>query len=101
MIKRIKAYTAKYYPDVTFRGNGYMMGFVSGLIFLEATRIADEAGELHFEGLVKGLHSIKNLDTGGLTAPLTIRNNRFPVATLWRANPKDLTFEPMMFFAVQ
>jgi branched-chain amino acid transport system substrate-binding protein len=97
MMRKIKEYTAKRYPEVTFRDNAYMMGYVSGLILIEAAGIADKDYDLSFDGLVKGLHSIKNLDTGGLTAPLTIRNNRFPVATLWRANPEKKTFEPMGF----
>ena len=38
MIKKIKAYTAKKYPNVTYRDNSYMQGFMTGLIFVECLK---------------------------------------------------------------
>jgi branched-chain amino acid transport system substrate-binding protein len=94
MIRRIKAYTAEHYSDVTYRSNLYMLGYTSGLIAVEVLRKADSLGDLNYWGLVRALHSVKNLDTRGLTAPLTIRNNRFPVATVWLADTKGGIFRP-------
>jgi branched-chain amino acid transport system substrate-binding protein len=94
MIKKIKAYTKKTYPGVKFRPNSYMQGFTTGLIFVECLKRADKAGQLNGEGLVKALQSIKDLDTGGLTAPLTVHNNKFPVAKIWKANTAKKIFEP-------
>ncbi len=94
MIKKIKEYTKKTYPGVKFRPNSYMQGFTTGLIFVECLKRADKAGQLNGEGLVKALQSIKDLDTGGLTAPLTVNNNKFPVAKIWKANTTKKIFEP-------
>ncbi len=94
MIKKIRAYTASHYPDVKFRPSHYMVGFVTGLVFVEVLRRADSAGQLNHEGLVKALQGLKDFDTGGLTAPFTIRSNRFPVARIWKANVEKGIFEP-------
>ncbi|MFH0823716.1 MAG: ABC transporter substrate-binding protein [Pseudomonadota bacterium] len=94
MVKKIREYTKKTYPDVTTRPNSYMQGFVTGLIFIECLKRADKTGRLDGDALVKSLQSIKDLDTGGLTAPLTWRNNKFPVAKIWRANVAKKMFEP-------
>jgi len=94
MIKKIQAYTKKTYPDVKFRPNSYMQGFATGLIFVECLKRAAKAGDLSGEGLVKALQSIKDMDTGGLTAPLTWKNNKFPVAKMWKANVAKKIFEP-------
>lgn len=88
MIKKIKDYTAKTYPDVKFRDINYMRGFMSVLIAAECMRRADKAGELNREGVAKALQTIKNFDSGGLSAPWSVRNNRFPVAKVWAANPE-------------
>ena len=94
MIQKIKHYNGVHHPEVTFRPNSYMQGFVTGLIFVECLKRADRAGELNSEGLVKALKSIKGFETGGLTAPLTIKNNRFPVARIWQANVEKGIYEP-------
>lgn len=94
MIRKIMDYNAKHYPNVTHRQNYYMQGFTSGLIFVETLRKADKAGSLNYEGLVKALESIKDFSTGGLTAPLTVKSNRFPVAKIWAANVKTGNYDP-------
>lgn len=94
MVKRIMDYNAKHYPDIKYRPNYYMQGFVTGMIFTEVLRKADRAGNLDFKGMIRALQSIKGFDTGGLTAPLTIRNNRFPVARVWAANLATGAYEP-------
>jgi len=95
MIKKIKAYTAKTYPKVTYRDNSYMQGFMTGLIFVECLKRADKAGELNGPGLVKALQSLKDFDSGGLSAPYTVKNNKFPVARVWKANVEKKILEPV------
>lgn len=94
MIKKIREYTQKKYPNVKDRDNSYMQGFMTGLIFVECLKRADKAGELNGEGLVKALSSLKDFDSGGLSAPYTIKNNKFPVARVWKANVEKKIFEP-------
>ena len=65
------------------------------MIFVECLRKADSAGELNAEGLIKVLKSLKDFDTGGLTPPLTIRENRFPIARVLESNPAKGIFEPV------
>jgi branched-chain amino acid transport system substrate-binding protein len=95
MIKKIREYTAKKYPDVKFRDNSYFQGFITGLIFVECLKRADKAGQLNGEGLVKALESLKDFETGGLSAPLTIKNNKFPVARIWKSNVQKKIYEPV------
>jgi branched-chain amino acid transport system substrate-binding protein len=95
MIKKIRDYTAKHYPDVKDRSLDYMVAFTSCKIFVECLRRADAAGQLNTEGVTNVLQSVKDLDTGGLTPPLTIKENRFPVARVLRSNPAKGIFEPV------
>ena len=93
-IKKIRDYTAEKYPDVQFRDVAYMNAFMGALVVVECLRRADKAGKLNREGVAKALQTIKNFDSGGLSAPWTIRNNRFPVARVWSANSEKGIFEP-------
>ena len=95
MIQKIKAYSKKAHPNVAYRDNSYMQGFMTGLLFVECLKKADKAGQLNGEGLVKALQSIKDFDSGGLSAPLTIKNNKFPVARVWQVNTQKKIFEPV------
>ncbi len=95
MIRKIREYTAKHYPGVTDRPLDYIVPFTAAKIFVECMRKADSAGELNPDGLIKVLQSMKDLDTGGLTPPLTIRDNRFPVARILRSNPEKGILEPV------
>lgn len=94
MIKKIREYTKKNYKDVDYRPNSYMQGFVTGLIFVECLKRAAKEGPINGDSLVKALKSIKDMDTGGLTAPLTWHDNKFPVAKVWKANVEKKIFEP-------
>ncbi len=95
MIKKLREYTAKSYPDVTERPLPYIVAFTAGKIFVECLRKADAKGELNGEGLTKVLQSLKDFDTGGLTPPLTIKENRFPIARVLESNPAKGIFEPV------
>ncbi len=94
MIKKIREYSARKYPNVKYRDNSYMQGYMTGLIFVECLRRADKAGQLNYDGLVKALQSLKNFETGGLSAPYTNENNKFPVARVWKANVQKKILEP-------
>lgn len=95
MIRKIKAYTAKHYPDVTYRSQSYMLAFTSGLIFVECLRRADAAGEMNTKGLINALQTLRDFDTGGLTPPLTLQWNRFPVARMVKSNPRKGAFDTL------
>jgi branched-chain amino acid transport system substrate-binding protein len=94
MIQTIRAYTAAHYPDTSYRPLTYMVAFTAGMIFVESLRRADVAGDLSRAGLIKALHSIKNFNTRGLTPPLRIKNNRFPIARILRSKPREGIFQP-------
>jgi branched-chain amino acid transport system substrate-binding protein len=95
MIKKIREYTAKHHPEVRDRPLDYIVPFTAAKIFVECMRKADSAGELNPEGLIKVLQSLTDLDTGGLTPPLTIKENRFPVARILKSNPEKGILEPV------
>jgi len=95
MIRKIRAYTETKYPEVKFRDNHYMQGIVNALIAVGCLRKADKAGELNGPGLINALQSMEDFDTGGLSAPLTIRSNRFPVGRVWKANVEKGIYEPV------
>ena len=94
MIKKIRAFNAKHHPEVRHRPTHYMCGFTAGLVFVEVLRQSDKAGRLNYDGMVEALKSIKDLATGGLTAPLTCYNNSFPQARIWKADVSKAEFVP-------
>jgi branched-chain amino acid transport system substrate-binding protein len=95
MIKKLRDYTAKNHPEVTDRNLAYVVAFTAGKIFVECLRKADAAGQLNEDGLTKALQSLKSFDTGGLTPPLTIKENRFPIARILQSNPAKGTLDPV------
>lgn len=95
MIQKIREYTAKKYPDVKYRDNFYMQGVMNALIVVECLRRADKARELNGPGLVRALQSLQDFDSGGLSSPVSVVNNRFPVARVWRANVEKQIYEPV------
>ena len=94
-IRTIKAYTSEHHPEVQTRSLSYMVAFTAGKIFVECLKRADVAGKLTGEGAVMALQTLKDFDTGGLTPPLTIKDNRFPIARILKSNPKLGIFEPL------
>lgn len=52
----------------------YVRGWVSVMVMGEALKIADKAGALNGPGIKKALESLKNFDTGGLTAPISYKD---------------------------
>ncbi len=49
----------------------FVNGWVSMMVLCEGLRRADDAGELNGPGIKKALETLRNFDTGGLTAPIT------------------------------
>ena len=94
MIKKMRDFGAQRHPETKHRPVSYMVGFTSGLIFVEVMRRADKAGKLNYDGMIAALKSIQGFDTGGLTAPLTNHNNHFPQARIWRGKASSGHFEP-------
>jgi len=95
MIQKIKAWNKQHHPDVDYRPTSYMQGFLTGLVFIECLKRADNAGDLTGDGLVKALQSIKNVDVGGLMAPITVVNNKIPMGRVYQANVGKKVFEPI------
>jgi len=93
MIKKIIEWNKKHHPDVTYRPTSYMQGFVNGLLYVEALKRADKEGALTGDGLVKAMNSIKDVDFGGIMAPVTITDNKIPMGRVFKGNSKTLQFE--------
>jgi branched-chain amino acid transport system substrate-binding protein len=94
-LQEMKAFNAKHHPNVKHRTTYYTQGWFTGMIFEEALRRADKAGNLTGEGLSRALTTIKNWDVGGLTAPVTFKDNKIPVAKVWQANVQKKMYEPI------
>jgi branched-chain amino acid transport system substrate-binding protein len=95
IMKKIKAWNAKHHPDVEYRPTSYMQGFFTGQVFVEALKRADEMGSFDGDTLVKALQSIKDVDVGGMMAPITVVNNKIPMGRVYRANVGKKEFEPI------
>jgi branched-chain amino acid transport system substrate-binding protein len=93
MVKKIMDYNAHHHPDIVYRDYAYMFGFATGLIFVDVLRSAAKQGKLDYDGLVGALKSMQDVDTGGLTAPLTNVNNRFPQVKIWQGNAQKGDYE--------
>jgi len=96
-IKKIQEWTKKKYQNVTYRPQAYMQVYLSTMLFVETFKRADKmkGGYNTPENVVKAFQSIKDFDVGGLTPPVTIRDNSIPVGRVYRGNPKTLQFEPV------
>jgi len=95
MIQKIRAWNQKHHPDVTYRPTSYMQGFFTGLVFVECLKRADKAGNLSGDGLVKALQSIKDVDVGGLMAPITVIDNKIPMGRVYKADVGKKEFVPI------
>ncbi|MGD9111721.1 MAG: ABC transporter substrate-binding protein, partial [Desulfobacterales bacterium] len=95
IIQKIRAWNQKHHPDVTYRPTSYMQGFFTGLVFVECLKRADKAGDLSGGGLVKALQSIKDVNVGGLMAPITVINNKIPMGRVYKADVAKKEFVPI------
>ena len=72
-----------------------MQGFFTGQVFVETLKRADEMGGFDGDTLVKALQSIKDVDVGGMMAPITMVNNKIPMGRVYKANVGKGVFEPI------
>ncbi|RJP55743.1 MAG: hypothetical protein C4549_07760 [Deltaproteobacteria bacterium] len=68
---KVREITLKYDPSFkeAMQNKFYTQGWITALITAEGMKKA--AHNLTIEGLVDGIESLKNLDTGGITAPIS------------------------------
>ena len=95
IVPKIRAWNEKHHPDIKYRPNSYMAAFFCGQLFVEILKRADKAGALNGEGLVKAMQSIKDVDVGGMMAPVTVVNNKIPMGRVFQANVAKGIFEPI------
>lgn len=95
IMKKIKDWNAKHHPKHTYRPTSYMQGFFTGQVFIECLKGADKLGEINGETLVKALQGIKDVDVGGMMAPISIVNNKIPMGRVYKANVQKGIFEPI------
>jgi branched-chain amino acid transport system substrate-binding protein len=93
--QEIKAFNKKHHPKVKHRTTYYTQGWFTGMIFAECLRRADKAGNLTGKGLSDALATIKDWNVGGLTAPVTFKDNKIPVAKVWEADVKKKVYVPI------
>jgi len=95
IMAKIKAWNKTHHPEVEYRPTSYMQGFFTGQVFVECLKRADQMGQIDGETLVKALQSIKDVDVGGMMAPITVVNNKIPMGRVYKANVQKGIFEPI------
>ncbi|WP_412050123.1 ABC transporter substrate-binding protein [Hoeflea sp. Naph1] len=80
MLDRIRAMRPEY------QATGYMQGFVTAMLMVEASKRVIEAGdELNGATLKTALNTIKDFDTGGVIGvPISIPGNSIPVGRVYQ-----------------
>jgi len=94
-IQKMKAFNKRHHPKVKHRTTYYTQGWFTGMIMVECLKRADKAGKLTGEGLSEALATIKNWDVGDLTARVTFKDNKVPVAKVWKADVKKKAYVPI------
>jgi branched-chain amino acid transport system substrate-binding protein len=95
MIQEIIAFNQKHHPDIQYRPTYYMQSWFTGMIFVECLKRADKMGKINGDNLVKALHSLKDFDTGGLTPPVTFKNNKSPAGRVYKADVAKKIYTPI------
>jgi branched-chain amino acid transport system substrate-binding protein len=96
IIKKLRKWNEKHYPDMKYRPTSYMQGFFTGQVFVECLKRADKAGQLNGDGLVKALQSLKDVDSGGMMCrPYSVVNNKIPYGRVFKGNAEKGIFEPV------
>ena len=97
-VAKMRKITLKYRPgtEKPYRGKLYTQGWVMSVVLLEGL---DKAGRrLDTESFIHGLEGIKNLDTGGLTGPISFSSSDHKGGSTWKifkADPSTGMFSPM------
>ncbi len=96
-IRAMRAWNEKNHPaEAKYRPNSYIQGWFTGMLYVEAIRRTLAAGKpLSGDNLMASLATIKDWDTGGLTAKVSFVNNKIPVGRVYRANVQKGIFEPV------
>ncbi|MFH2013142.1 MAG: ABC transporter substrate-binding protein [Pseudomonadota bacterium] len=97
-VAKMREITLKYEPgtEKPYRGKFYTCGWVTALVKIEGLRRAGR--NLDGEALIKGLEGIKDLDMGGLTAPINYSPTNHKGGNAWKifkSNPSTGKFIPM------
>ncbi|WP_420392202.1 ABC transporter substrate-binding protein [Acuticoccus sp.] len=80
-----------------YQSTGYMQGFVSAMLLVEAAKRALEAGdELTGETLKTALNTIEEFDTGGVIGvPIAVPGNSVPVGRIYEYDAAAGQMEPV------
>ncbi|WP_333826563.1 ABC transporter substrate-binding protein [Pararhodobacter sp.] len=80
-----------------YQSTGYIQGFLTAMLLLEATDRTLEAGqELTAENLKAALNSIEDFDTGGLIGtPISIPGNSIPIGRVYQYDAEAQRMEPV------
>lgn len=91
MLDKIRALRPQY------QQNGYMQGFLTGMLFVESARRTLAAGKpMTGVNLKAALNSIKDFNTGGIIGtPITIEGNSVPYGRVYRYDAKQNTVLPV------
>lgn len=91
MLDKIRAIRPEY------QQNGYMLGFLTAMLFAESARRTLAAGKpMTGPNLKAALNSIKDFDTGGIIGvPITIPGNSVPYGRVYRFDAKAKTVLPV------
>ena len=96
-IAAMRKFNEKNHPaEAKYRPNSYIQGWFTGMVFVEAIRRVVEARKpVNGDNLIAAVASIKDWDTGGVSARITFANNKAPVGRVYKANVKKGIFEPV------
>jgi branched-chain amino acid transport system substrate-binding protein len=96
-IAAMRKYNEKNHPaDAKYRPNSYIQGWFTGMIYVEAIRRVVEAKKpVNGDNLIAAVASIKDWDTGGVSARITFAGNKAAVGRVYRANVQKGIFEPV------
>lgn len=91
MLERIRQMRPEY------QATGYMQGFLTAMLFTEATkRTLADGKELTGPNLKAALNSIEDFDTGGIVGiPISVPGNTVPVGRIYQYDAAEKRMEPV------
>jgi branched-chain amino acid transport system substrate-binding protein len=96
-IVAMRKFNEKNHPaEAKYRPNSYIQGWFTGMVYVEAIRRVVEAKKpVNGDNLIAAVASIKDWDTGGVSAKVTFSSNKAAVGRVYRANVQKGIFEPV------
>jgi len=86
LIKIIREYNKKHYPDLKTRPNSYMQGWFTGMIFIKLAKMCNEKGlPITGENLAKMIPQVKDWDTQGFGKISFKNSNSTGLGKVYRA----------------